>query len=833
MEKLSKKVARFQVEKASYFSQHDIVYEVPPRIWQDGFPMGNGDVCALAYIPEDFEWGITKVDVWDRRFDRSKHPLTPHDKVIELIEAKDFQKLREIHDFEGIPYAQHPYPNPKPCGKLRINVPSAGNADFLQRLSIYDATTTCSYQSAECKGIVSSFVDACRNLTVIKWTDNAEERVIRSIELHRWADSVLGEPVVDSDGKYFWVDYTFPDGERFLMLMAIDGIDYEVEKAANTVKAKLSSYKEGEFVVYLSVATSRESNDPFAKAKEIVDKALAVGYDELLTEHKDWWHSFWSKSFVDLSDKFIENLYYFQLYLLASSSRGSQAPHLFSPWYMDDSVPWHGDYHGDVNIQQTYWPIFASNHIELGEPYFKTFYEMLPTVKLQTKELFGIDGAKYPLSSIDTGEELANVRWRYMHHMPAWFAELYWWHYLYTLDKQALENRGYVVMKEVVRFYQAYLKRDEEGKYYIYPSNSPEQGDWWVKNPTIDIALIKELFIGIIKASEILGVDSEERATWKEMLDNFSFYPNNGEIFLDYEGADANLPLAHPALLTPVFTAGDIGLDSPPQLYDMAKRTFDGLFERSGRKTQMPFGVPTWNDDMSWPWIICIAARLGLGEVARSYLYDIPIFQSLKPNGVFSRCGGAVVPQQKRVPMSSMLNSSSGFAAAINEMLLQSYNGIIRVFPAIPKDWDCRIADFRAVGAFLVSSEISAGEVKYIMVKSLTKGECKVANPWKEESVQVRDITENRILMVAHEDIFSFLTLKDHVYVVERSFFPLESFKADILKGEERKEPRRYVGPKYLATTDIGEGYTTYLGKPMDWNPPPSERRKGKGERGK
>ena len=207
---------------------------------------------------------------------------------------------------------------------------------------------------------------------------------------------------------------------------------------------------------------------------------------------------------------------------------------------MDDSVPWHGDYHGDVNIQQTYWPIFASNHIELGEPYFKTFYEMLPTVKLQT---------------------------------------------------------------------------DEEGKYYIYPSNSPEQGDWWVKNPTIDIALIKELFIGIIKASEILGVDSEERATWKE------------------------------------------------------------------------------------------------------------------------------------------------------------------------------------------------------------------------ESAQVRDITENRILMVTHsavpslaqafrEDILSFETVKEDVYVIERSSKSFESFKADILKGEERKEPRKYVGPKYLATTDIGEGSTTYLGKPMDWNPP-------------
>jgi hypothetical protein len=61
------KGARFKVDLKSFLTQHDIIYEVPPTIWQDGFPVGNGQMGALVYQPEGMEFGITKQDVWDRR----------------------------------------------------------------------------------------------------------------------------------------------------------------------------------------------------------------------------------------------------------------------------------------------------------------------------------------------------------------------------------------------------------------------------------------------------------------------------------------------------------------------------------------------------------------------------------------------------------------------------------------------------------------------------------------------------------------------------------------------------------------------------------------------
>lgn len=63
-------------------------------------------------------------------------------------------------------------------------------------------------------------------------------------------------------------------------------------------------------------------------------------------------------------------------------------------------------------------------------------------------------------------------------------------------------------------------------------------------------------------------------------------------------------------------------------------------------------------------------------------------------------------------------------------MLLQSHAGVIRVFPAIPRSWrDVSFKDLRAMGAFLVSAEISDGSLRKIVVKSLKGGTLRLAVP--------------------------------------------------------------------------------------------------------
>ena len=54
--------------------------------------------------------------------------------------------------------------------------------------------------------------------------------------------------------------------------------------------------------------------------------------------------------------------------------------------------PWSGDYHLDMNVQQSYWPIYTANRLELGEPLYRTFSACIPRWREQCEKFFGFDG---------------------------------------------------------------------------------------------------------------------------------------------------------------------------------------------------------------------------------------------------------------------------------------------------------------------------------------------------------------------------------------------------------------------------------------------------------
>ncbi|MCK4417125.1 MAG: glycoside hydrolase N-terminal domain-containing protein [Candidatus Latescibacteria bacterium] len=831
--------ARFKVDLKSFLAHHDIVYEVPPRIWQDGFPIGNGQMGALVYQPEGMEFGITKQDVWDRRIFPCE--LLPHRKVMEGLRSKDERLWEKLN--EECVLSQAPYPNPKPCGKLRIGIekgndalpPEATISSAQQRLSLHDAVVIAEYETNVKRTRINSFIDAHSNMMVARceddWLSLYRGTLTQTIELHRGADPILGtEPTVGFDHKHFWIEYLFPDGFKYVMLATVDSLAYEIKKkdrytASALLNLDYSDGKPKQYTIFLTVVTSGETKDPLQKAKESVDAACARGYQAILSEHGKWWHDFWSKSFIELDDDFIENLWYFQLYQFASSSQGKIAPGLQGLWYLRDESGWHGDYHGDINMVMSYWPIFSSNHLELGEPYFETFHRMLPTVKEQTWELYNIDGAKYPIATIiDSGREITPTYYRYIQCSSGFYAQLYWWGYLYTQDKKFLKERAYPVMKECTKFYQGYLSIDEQGKYYIYPSWSPEQGPLFSQNPTIDIVLIKALLKGTIEASKILSVDEKERQGWQKILDNLPEYPTKDNMFLDSASVDTHISLNHPSLLAPVFPAGEIGIHSPQ--WSIAANTLNHIMGWAKRRSFV--NEDSWNDCFTWPWLACVAARLGLGDKASEFLYNLGVNQFLKPNGFFSlwACGiltdkekrrevivdkgfgvWASTTREGRERQPVFLESGSGFINAIDEMLLQSYDGVIRLFAAIPASWKrVRVAGIRAVGGFLVCSEFNREEIGYVSVESLAGCKCQVVNPWPDQGIRVRDLTaKEEVEFEKHAGKVIFDTLKGHLYILERVKQPMDSFPVKAITGRKRLKPRKWFNHK---------GQAIYLGKP-------------------
>ena len=62
--------ADFTVDYAAHLSAYELIAQMPHKDWRAGLPLGNGDLCALAWQPGGpggLSWGLTKTDVWDLR----------------------------------------------------------------------------------------------------------------------------------------------------------------------------------------------------------------------------------------------------------------------------------------------------------------------------------------------------------------------------------------------------------------------------------------------------------------------------------------------------------------------------------------------------------------------------------------------------------------------------------------------------------------------------------------------------------------------------------------------------------------------------------------------
>lgn len=122
-------------------------------------------------------------------------------------------------------------------------------------------------------------------------------------------------------------------------------------------------------------------------------------------------------------------------------------------------------------------------------------------------------------------------------------------------------------------------------------------------------------------------------------------------------------------------------------------------------------------------------ASLGKGNGALEIL-DRLFSDKLQPNTMYSEGGGQVI----ETPLSGV--------ESINYMLLQSWNGIIKVFPAVPDKWrNVAFEDFRTEGAFLVSARLSNGSFDHFHLYSEKGNTCTIENPWPGRQLVVKDAT--------------------------------------------------------------------------------------------
>jgi hypothetical protein len=283
-------------------------------------------------------------------------------------------------------------------------------------------------------------------------------------------------------------------------------------------------------------------------------------------------------------------------------------------------------------------------------------------------------------------------------------------HWYFTRDP-AYAASIYPTLKQMSAFWASYLVKT--GTRYVINDDAQHEGNAYPQmNGVMSLGLVRFLLQATIDVGAALGQDADLRATWQDRLTNLSAFPTftmNGktvfrytEVGLDWNGGNS-IGIQH------IYPGSQIGLGSDPTLLATAQN--------------MVSAMARWSDDNGTNTFYPAAARVG--HDPSDILTHLAAWVSghSYANGHI-HTGGGGIENHNTVP------------STIAEMLLQSFQGKVRVFPDWPSTGssgssaDARFGDLRAYGAFLVSSRMQGGAVQYVRVASERGGAIVLVNPW-------------------------------------------------------------------------------------------------------
>ena len=725
----------------------------------------NAEVGASLFGPPNQPtlW-IGKSDVWDRRLLRKDVPLI---SLKELKEAAfsgstiwsdaaignsarspfgmrsnvkrltpEIAELQRRNDW----YGAYTYPGPKPVGQVIVGLP------FDERECTADVRETVEFRC-----VSNTFIKAANEIEVRSGEQTIRLRVYlrprtNVIVVEGHAENMVGEEIwirvfrhrdtlragpafaakynehydymsdapknrplepptakagsgVISVAQDLPADPTFPEGFRVVLAGGVSGAEVVGNESqqvkmglgtllrSNPISCYAPNWRERfndtpgstatlrvrlqkDFLAAFAVVTTRDDPEPDSAAERLVSETLAMSQDDLRAEYSQAERKDYIGGYNYNSD-------------IPMCTTGGLAKFCY-----DDGQPWHGDFHFN-EMASSFPAIFIRGLHGDIEPYYQMVEHAMPMARRYARAVFDCDGAAFPIThyplKMDTLMQ-SSVDWDFSMKMTAEVMKPFWMHYLYTGDRTFLEKHAYPVLHDGARFYAEFVTLEDDGCYHVVPSTSDEH---WVmmkefmldRDPQCAVTLIKYHLNACARAAEILGLDAEEAAHWRDIAAHLPPYATaqtqKGRVFVDAPGTPYIKHFYNVAShLAAVIWGDEITQDSPPELIETARRTAEDYLDH-------PIGRPAY--------AVQALARLGIYVEGETF---VP--------------GGRILV----------------------EKLLQSHAGVLRVFPAVPKDHSERFEDYRAEGAFSVTAEMENGKITRLEITSKVGNPCCLARPW-------------------------------------------------------------------------------------------------------
>ena len=676
-----------RVNWPDFMARHDLIWDRLPADYYEGPFVGNGLLGTVIFKddqqPNTLRFEIGRVDVYDHRT-KGVNPVgrLPIGQLL-LTPVGDIQKISLRTDLWNAEIRGE-ITTTAGTLKLRCFVPSDG------QLIVLNLNSTGQENGARCtlrpeqgnhpraalsKNPDSALYESNPSFTVGK---------IGGIE-------VATQPLsVGDDYATAWSDVTNSDGSRTVLATVANRWAKNRQPATGSAEDAVATIKAAQTTDWAAVEKS----------------------------HRAWWHQFYPASFVSIPDARTESFYWIQLYKLASATREDRpAIDLMGPWFK--KTIW-ASYWVNLNIQLAYYTTGITNHLELAEP----LYQLMERSREQL--VSNVSPAEYrndcaalgnPVGYdvLDAGCGLqpnpADPKARLNIIALPWLVQMFYVHNRMSIDDSRLRESIYPLMKKAYQVYIRTLVRGADGRYRMPNAFSDEYGN--AEETSLHIGMARWGFATLIAVAERLKINDPQIPQWKEYLANMADYNIDENGLMIGKNTPFAKPHRHYSHLFGIFPFYSINIDQDPGRIPMMTRSVQHFTDLDGDNKMYKFSgaASLW-------------ASLGDGNQALKWLNRSLAINTPPKGRPLLGVGLNTLYSENGMPT---FESPIASARTVLDLLIQSWGGKIRVFPACPTTWkDAVFHNLRAEGGFLVSAGRKDGKTNWVRIKSLAGEPCRV-----------------------------------------------------------------------------------------------------------
>ena len=746
---------------------------------EEALPIGNGSLGAKVFgligaeriqFNEKSLWsGGPLPDSSDYQGGNLQDQYVFLAEIRQALEKRDYNTAKELAEQHLVGPKTSQYGTYLSFGDIQIEFSQQGKTlsqvtDYQRQLNISKALATTSYAYKETMFKREAFTSFPDDLLVQRFTKEGSEtlnftmklsltRALASDGKYEQEKSDYKECQLEISPSHILMKGRVKDNDlQFASYLAWQ-TDGDIRVRSDKVQISGASYANLFLAAKTDFAQNPASNyrkkiDLAQQVKSLVETAKEKGYTQLKSRHIEDYQALFQRVQLDLgadvdtstTDDLLKNykpqegqaleelFFQYGRYLLISSSRDcpdALPANLQGVWNAVDNPPWNSDYHLNINLQMNYWPAYVTNLLETAFPVINYIDDL---------RVYGrIAAARYAGIVSREGEEngwLVHTQatpfgwtapgwdyyWGWSPAANAWMMQTVYEAYSFYRNKDYLREKIYPMLRETVRFWNAFLHEDKEAQRWVSsPSYSPEHGPISIGN-TYDQSLIWQLFHDFIQAAQELGLDEDLLTEVKEKFDllNPLQITQSGRIREWYEEEEQHFQNEkveaqhrHASHLVGLYP-GTLFSHKGQEYLDAARASLNDR-EDGGTGWSKANKINLW-------------ARLGDGNRAHKLLAE-QLKSSTLPNLWCSH-----PPFQ--------IDGNFGASSGMAEMLLQSHTAYLVPLAALPDAWSTgSVSGLMARGHFEVSMRWADKKLLQLTILSRSGGDLRVSYPDIEKSV--------------------------------------------------------------------------------------------------